>query len=114
MFPAHGRPASAVIADLEARYARDPDVHAARLFGLVYPSGRDDLESLIEDVNRRYLFGNALNPFKFVELAALEHEVVEGIGALLRVPEGGGGTMTSGGTESITNEPSVPVSAKYG
>ncbi len=71
------------------------------MFGLVYPSGRPDLERLLEEVNRRYLFGNALNPFKFVELAALEREVIEGVGALLHVPEGGGGAMTSGGTESI-------------
>ncbi|MEP7180408.1 MAG: aminotransferase class V-fold PLP-dependent enzyme, partial [Pseudonocardiales bacterium] len=58
-------------------------------------------EALIEEVNRRYLFGNALNPFKFAELAALEREVIEGVGALLHVADGGGGAMTSGGTESI-------------
>jgi sphinganine-1-phosphate aldolase len=76
-------------------------VQGARLFGLVYPTGRDDLEDLIADANRRYLFGNALNPFKFAELAALEREVVSITGALLRLPEEGGGSMTSGGSESI-------------
>jgi glutamate/tyrosine decarboxylase-like PLP-dependent enzyme len=76
-------------------------VHGGRLFGLVYPSGRPDLEELILEVHRRYLFGNALNPFKFPELAALEHEVVEMVGALTNLPDGGGGSMTSGGTESI-------------
>ena len=53
------------------------------------------------EVARRYLFGNALNPFKFTELAALERQVIAAVGSLVNVPEGGSGTMTSGGTESI-------------
>ncbi|MSO78091.1 MAG: aspartate aminotransferase family protein [Acidimicrobiia bacterium] len=96
-----GVPASEVLAELDQRRATEPDVHAARLFGLVYPSGRDDLEALFFEVHRRYLFHNALNPFKFPEIAALETEVVQMTGALLNVPDAGGGTMTSGGTESI-------------
>ena len=36
-------------------------------------------------MNRRYLFGNALNPFKFPELAALEDEVVAITGGLLHL-----------------------------
>ena len=81
---------------------REPDVHGARLFGLVYPTGRDDLERLIADVNRRYLFGNALNPFKFAELAALEARGrLDDRASCCMLPEAGGGSMTSGGTESI-------------
>ncbi|MEX2256214.1 MAG: aminotransferase class V-fold PLP-dependent enzyme, partial [Acidimicrobiia bacterium] len=53
------------------------------------------------DVHQRYLFGNALNPFKFKELAALESDVLSDVGTLLHIPEAGGGAMTSGGTESI-------------
>ncbi len=96
-----GIPASVVLAELDQRRATEPDVHGARLFGLVYPSGRDDLEELFLQVQRRYLFHNALNPFKFPEIAALEAEVVQMTGELLHLPELGGGTMTSGGTESI-------------
>jgi sphinganine-1-phosphate aldolase len=99
--PDTGVAAETVLAELDRRRALEPSVHGARLFGLVYPSGRADLEALILEVHRRYLFGNALNPFKFPELAALEHEVVGMVGALTHVPEGGGGSMTSGGTESI-------------
>ena len=95
------RSAAYVLADLDARQLREPDVHGARLFGLVYPSGRPDLEALIEATNRRYLFANALNPFKFSEVAAMEREVVEAVGSLVNLPEGGGGAMTAGGTESI-------------
>ncbi|MEX0666145.1 MAG: aminotransferase class V-fold PLP-dependent enzyme [Acidimicrobiia bacterium] len=96
-----GTPADDVLAELDRRRAVEPDVLGARLFGLVYPSGRDDLEQLFLEVQRRYLFHNALNPFKFPEVAALEAEVVQMTGDLLHAPEPGGGTMTSGGTESI-------------
>jgi len=96
-----GRGGEEILADLTARQSREPSVHGARLFGLVYPTGRADLEELLEEVNRRYLFGNALNPFKFAELAALEREVIEGVGTLLHIADDGGGAMTSGGTESI-------------
>ncbi len=90
-----------VLAELDRRRATEPDVHGARLFGLVYPTGRDDLEELFLEDNRRYLFHNALNPFKFPEIAALEAEVVQMTGELLHAPDAGGGSMTSGGTESI-------------
>lgn len=90
-----------MLEDLAERQAKDPDVHGARLFGLVYPTGRVDLEALLEEVSRRYLFGNALNPFKFKELQTLVDDVVSMTSGLLHLPEGGGGTMTSGGTESI-------------
>lgn len=96
-----GRPAAEILDDLAGRQAREPDVHGTRLFGLVYPTGRGDLETLLEEVNRRYLFGNALNPFKFKELAALQDDVVSITSGLLHRSGDGGGSMTSGGTESI-------------
>jgi len=74
--PADGMTDAAVLAEVDARQSREPDVHGARLFGLVYPTGRHDLEELIAAVNRRYLFGNALNPFKFPEIARFEGEVI--------------------------------------
>lgn len=98
-----GMGAAEILDGLAGRQAREPDVHAAHLFGLVYPSGRPDLEELLVEVNRRYLFGNALNPFRFPELAQLERDVVDALADLLGRPPTGQqpGTMTSGGTESI-------------
>jgi sphinganine-1-phosphate aldolase len=103
-----GTPAADVLAALDRRRATEPDVHGGRLFGLTYPTGRTDLEELAHAVYERYLFGNALNPFKFPELAALEREVVDMVGSLVHLPQtgaeggaAGGGSMTSGGTESI-------------
>src|SRR3954451_2743128 len=99
--PRAGTPAPDLLAEIDRRRAREPDVHGARLFGLVYPTGNHDLEELLADVNRRCLFGNALNPFKFPEVARYEGEVVAITGGLVHLPAGGGGSMTSGGTESI-------------
>jgi sphinganine-1-phosphate aldolase len=99
----HGLAASDILGQLNQRQSAEPDVHAGRLFGLVYPSGRSDIEELIVEVNSRYLFGNALNPFRFPELARLEAQVIEAVASLLCRPATGqpAGAMTSGGTESI-------------
>ncbi len=98
-----GVPAAELLADLKERQEREPDIHGARLFGLVYPTGRGDIEALAEEVYRRYLFVNGLNPLKFREVAQLEREVVASVADLLHRPETKlpGGSMTSGGTESI-------------
>ncbi len=95
-----GRPAADILTELDERQAKEPTVHGGRLFSLVYPTGRHDLEAFLTEINKRYLFGNALNPFKFRELAALEKEVVGMVGDMVHLSEGGG-CMTSGGTESI-------------
>lgn len=100
-FPESSSSADDLLAELDARLGRDPDVHGARLFGLVYPTGRRDLEELVAAVSRRCLFHNALNPFRFPEIAALEADVVAMTGALVHIGPLGGGSMTSGGTESI-------------
>jgi len=99
--PEHGASAESVLAELAQRQARDPDFHANRLFGLVYQTERPELERVISQSNAMYLWGNALNILKFPNLTRLEFEVVSMVGDLLRLPQGGGGTMTSGGTESI-------------
>ncbi len=92
-----------VIGELKARKSKDPDLNSAHLFGLVYPTGREDIESLVSEVSQMYLFENALNPFKFPELAHLEEEVITTVSNLLSRKETSrrGGAMTSGGTESI-------------
>jgi len=97
----NGRSIEDVLAAIDQRRQPEPDVHGARLFGLVYPSGDDTLEDLARAVSERYLFGNALNPFRFPSVAEMEREVVANVGELVHLPEGGGGSMTSGGTESI-------------
>jgi sphinganine-1-phosphate aldolase len=96
-----GQPAEEVLAELDQRLATEPDPHDGRLFGLVYPSGDHDLEELVEAVYHRYLFGNALNPFRYPSLAEMERDVVASVADLVHLPARDGGAMTSGGTESI-------------
>lgn len=101
-----GRAVDEVLADLDERRAQDPDVHGSRLFGLVYPTGRTDLEELADSVYKRYLFANALNPLKFPEQARLETELVQWVAELVHRPmnatsKRSPGSTTSGGTESI-------------
>ena len=92
-----------VLHELDELRSLDPDVHAGRLFGLVYPSGREDIEQLIHAVYERYLFSNALNPLRFAAQAGMEREVIAMAGDLVHrgATEHHGGAMTSGGTESI-------------
>lgn len=92
---------SEVLAELDEARSREPDVHGAHTFGLVYPTGREDLEALAHQVSERYLFSNALNPLRFPEQARLMEDVVASTGELLHLPAGGGGSTTAGGTESI-------------
>ena len=96
-----GRSTTEVLTELDAARAGEPDVHGAHTFGLVYPTGRHDLERLARDVSERYLFSNALNPMRFPEQARLMEQVVDSTSALLHRPAAGGGSTTAGGTESI-------------
>jgi sphinganine-1-phosphate aldolase len=94
---------SDVLGDLDRRRAKDPNVHGSSLFGLVYPTGRRDIEELIHEVYDRYLFTNALNPLRFGELSRIEKEVIQFSASLVHRPasDKSPGAVTSGGTESI-------------
>ena len=97
------RSASDVLDELATLRREDPVVHGGRLFGLVYPTGRDDIESLIHRVYDDFLFSNALNPMRFAAQARIERDVIDWVGQLahLASSEHHGGSTTSGGTESI-------------
>ncbi len=96
-----GRTVDDVLAELDDARGREPDPHGAHLFGLTYPTGREDIERLAHAVHDRMLYSNALNPFRFPEEARLVGEVVSDVGSLVNLPAQGGGSTTSGGTESI-------------
>ena len=96
-----GRTVDEVLAELDEARGREPDPHGAHLFGLTYPTGSADLERLTHAVHDRMLYSNALNPFRFPEQARMVGELVSDVGALVNLPGAGGGSTTSGGTESI-------------
>jgi glutamate/tyrosine decarboxylase-like PLP-dependent enzyme len=98
--PEKGWARDEVVARMRERKRADADWRAGRTWSLVYPAG-ERVEAILRDAHELYLFENALNPFRFPSLRQMEDEVVSMTGGLLHAPEGFGGAMTSGGTESI-------------
>jgi glutamate/tyrosine decarboxylase-like PLP-dependent enzyme len=98
--PAAGEPAAAVLAAVGDLTGDDADWRGGRTFSLVYNADDDELTRLHDEIGRRFLAENALNPFAFPSLGRMEAEVVAAASALTHLVDGGG-TMSSGGTESI-------------
>jgi len=98
--PKTGIPREELLEGMRGRKAQDADWRGARTFSLVYPAG-DEVDRILADANDLYLYENALNPLRFPSLRQMELEVVAVGQELLHAPEGAGGCMTSGGTESI-------------
>ena len=98
--PAAGEPADAVLAAVGGLTGDDADWRGGRTFSLVYNADDAELTRLHDEIGRRFLAENALNPFAFPSLGRMEAEVVGAASALTHLVDGGG-TMSSGGTESI-------------
>ncbi|MCB1015524.1 MAG: aspartate aminotransferase family protein, partial [Acidimicrobiales bacterium] len=71
-----------------------------KAFSLVYNVADEALETVLHDAAALYLHENALNPFAFPSLLAMEQEIVAMAADLLGAPPNAG-ALTSGGTESI-------------
>ncbi len=98
--PKLGTPREELLAQMRENQQRDADWKNGRTFSLIYPAG-DDVDELLADANDLYIHGNALNPLRFPSVRQMEIEVVEMTKGLVHAPEGAGGCLTSGGTESI-------------
>ena len=99
-FPAEGRPADDLLAEIRAGRGDDADWRGGRTFSLVYNPADPELERLLEAVSHEYLHENYLNPFAFPSLLRMEEEVVAMAADLFGgTPDAG--KLTSGGTESI-------------
>jgi glutamate/tyrosine decarboxylase-like PLP-dependent enzyme len=98
--PAHGRDGAEVLAELDARKARDVRWREGRAFTLAYHAG-DDVYAVAQDAYRRFSSENALNVEAFPSLRELQVEVVDVVNGWLEGGPGAAGFMTSGGTESI-------------
>jgi glutamate/tyrosine decarboxylase-like PLP-dependent enzyme len=98
--PKTGLAREAVLSRMKDKKAADADWKGARTWSLIYPAG-EDVDEMLRAANELYMFENALNPFRFPSLREMEVDVVSMTGGLLNAPEGSGGAMTSGGTESI-------------
>jgi sphinganine-1-phosphate aldolase len=98
--PAHGSSLDEVMERLRSLQARDADYHNARTWSLIYNAG-PDVDGLLQAAAGHVLLENALNPFVFPSLKEMQRDVVAIANDLLHGDDGTGGTMTSGGTESI-------------
>ncbi|MFA7267026.1 MAG: pyridoxal-dependent decarboxylase [Candidatus Nanopelagicales bacterium] len=99
--PERGLDRDTLFEKVRERKAEDAKWDQGRTFSLIYPTGRSDVDEVLMEANNLYLYENALNPFRFPSLQHMEAEIVEMTGALVDLPESGGGTMASGGSESI-------------
>ena len=93
-------PRERLFAEMRERKQGDADWKAGRTFSLIYPVS-EEVDGILHEANELYMFENALNPFRFPSLRTMETQVVSMTAGLLHAPEGAGGCMTSGGTESI-------------
>ncbi len=99
--PKVGRSSAAVFAEMFQRKSGDADWINGRVFSLVYPTGRSDIDGVLLESNLAYLFENALNPLRFPSLGMMQFEVVSMVSSLLNAPTGSGAGFSAGGTESI-------------
>jgi len=98
--PKTGIPRKELFAQMQALKTQDADWRGGRTWSLIYPAG-EDVDEVLREANNLYIFENALNPFRFPSLRQMEAEVVAMTTDLLHGDDGAGGSMTSGGTESI-------------
>ncbi|MEN2993201.1 MAG: aminotransferase class V-fold PLP-dependent enzyme [Bacteroidia bacterium] len=98
--PQKGRPPEAILADLEAFKKADADAKGGRLWSLVYYLNPELLD-LAAKAYRQYILENPLNPAAFPSLKRLQGDILRATYELFHLPPEGGGTLTSGGTESL-------------
>jgi glutamate/tyrosine decarboxylase-like PLP-dependent enzyme len=100
-FPDAGAAAADVLAELEQAREGDIDWRGGRSALFVF-SARDDVDRLGQAAFNAFFSENALGARRaFPSLLKMEQEVVAKGLELFQAPDGAGGNMTSGGTESI-------------
>lgn len=101
VFPPRGMSPEEVSTALEARRRDDVRWREGRSWSLVYSAGEAH-DAVLRDATARYFSENGLSPTAFPSLARMEREVVWAMVDLLGGDtDRAGGTMASGGTESI-------------
>jgi len=98
--PEHGSSLDDVMARLRALQVHDADYHNARTWSLIYNAG-PEVDAVLQAAGGHVLLENALNPFVFPSLREMQRDIVAIVNDLLHGDETCGGSMTSGGTESI-------------
>ena len=100
-FPEAGRPADAVLAELEALKAGDADWKGGRVPLYVFKAS-DEVDAIGRAAFNAYFTENALGGKRaFLSLGRMEREIVEMGLDLFHAPGAAQGFLTTGGTESI-------------
>ena len=98
--PKQGTSKDDIVTQMEKYRLADGDAAGSRLFSLVYTT-RPDVVEVAKDAYLRFFSENALNPMTFPSLRRFETEVLGMTQELFHAPEGAGGSMSSGGSESL-------------
>ena len=87
--------------DMIARGQNDAKWREGKTAVYVFNAG-EEIAAIQKDAYTLYMSENGLGPAAFPSLKQMEDEVIGMALSLLHAPEGAAGTMTSGGTDSIT------------
>lgn len=99
--PKDGRAWDEVKAELAERGANDAKWRDGKTAVYVFNAG-EDVSEIQHEAYCAYMSENGLGPIAFPSLAQMEQEVIQMALSILHGPEGATGSMTSGGTDSIT------------
>jgi glutamate/tyrosine decarboxylase-like PLP-dependent enzyme len=100
-FEDRGRPRAEVMSDLAHMRDNDIDWRGGRTAAYVFSAG-EEIRALGKEAYNEYFTENALGARRaFPSVQRMEREVVAMGLDLFKAPEGAGGNMTTGGTESI-------------
>ena len=101
-FPPSSRPWHDVRAEMESAHGEDKPWYAPRQFKGGSYFGGEDVVKVANEAYQMYINHNALfAPDLFPSLVRYERELIGALLEMLNAPEGAGGSVTSGGTESI-------------
>ena len=99
--PAHGRSWDEISAEMDEMAGADVKWRDGKTAVYVFNAG-EDVSRVQKEAYSRFMSENGLGPMAFPSLKRMEDEVIGFALSLLNAPEGAGGAMTSGGTDSIT------------
>ena len=101
-FPPNSRPWTDIQAEMESAHKDDKPWYAPRQFKGGSYFGGEDVVQVANDAYQMYINHNALfAPDLFPSLVKYESELLDALLEMLTAPDGAGGSLTSGGTESI-------------
>ena len=99
--PKIGKGWEALREEMESRGAGDAKWRDGKTAVYVFNAG-PEIAQVQHEAYTLYMSENGLGPLAFPSLAQMEREVIEMALSILHGPEGAAGSMTSGGTDSIT------------